>query len=160
MKLKELMKIKPGAILLLSGTELDISKVIECVGASSGWTNLVSLARTGQEVVLEIEDRKIRVWLEKQKLPLDVVTMASMTDINTSVIIYDDARFKLCEGPSQAKTTSITKEGAESGKLRFSVFCLEDYEEIDERMCVEDRGGRLVAYHSPGFFSIKNIRVK
>ncbi len=160
MKLKELMETKPGAILVLPSIELEIVKSVKYKGATSGWIDLVSLAKTGREIVLEIEDRKIRPWLEEWELLLDAETMAPITDIDVEVIIYATHRFKKIEGPSDAKIVSLTKEGTEKGKLRFAVFCPEDDEESEERICVEDKGSRFIVYHSVGFVPVKEIQVK
>ena len=161
MKLKELIETKPGTVLVLPrGEELDIFKVVKYRGATDGWINLVSMSETGRETVLEIEDRKVRDWREMLGLPLDAETMAPITEISVDVIVYGTSRFELDEGPSRAKITSTTKEGVEDGRWRFSVFCPEGDEESDERICVEDKGGRLVVYHSVGFVPAKAIQIK
>ena len=160
MKLKELWAVKPGTILAISGVEREIVKVVDYKGTTSGWINLVSLTEKGREVVLEIADRKVRVWLETSEMPLDAETMAPITEISVDVIVYGTSRFELDEGPSRAKITSTTKEGVEDGRWRFSVFCPEGDEESDERICVEDKGGRLVVYHSVGFVPAKAIQIK
>lgn len=161
MELKKLSAVKPGTILVISGgIEREIIRVVDYKGATSGWVDLVSLAETGREVVLEIADRKVRVWLETSEMPLNAETMAPITEISVDVIVYGTSRFELDEGPSRAKITSTTKEGVEDGKWRFSVFCPEGDEKSDERICVEDKGGRLVVYHSVGFVSAKEIQVK
>lgn len=157
---KKLLETKPGTILVLPGRELEIIKAVKYKGSTFNLTNFVSLAETGREIVLETEDRKIRIWLEISELPLDAETMAPITGIDADVIILGSSRFELWEGPSRANTTSVTATGTEEGKLRFSVFCLEGNEDSDERICIEEKGGRLVVYHSVGFVPIKEIRVK
>ena len=160
MKLKELMETRPGTVLVLpKEEELDIFKVVNYEGATSGWINLVSMAG-GREIVLEIEDRNVRDWREASELPLDAETMIPIKDIGVEVIIHGKRRFELYEGPSRAQTTSVTKDGTENGKLRFSVFKPEDDKKSKERVCLEDRGGRFVVYHSVGFIPVKEIQVK
>ena len=160
MDLKKLLETKPGTILVLPDKELEIIKMVKYKGSTFNLINLVSLAKTGREIVLETEDRKIRLWLEISEPLLDAKTMAPITDIDVEVIIHGNRRFESWEGPSRAKTVSLTKEGTEEGKLRFTVFCPEGDEKSDERVSVEDKGGRLVVYHSIGFVPIKEIRVK
>ena len=157
---KKLLETKPGTILVLPGKELEIVRVSKYKGSTFSVVNLVALAATGREIVLETADRRIRVWLEISEFPLDAETMVPITGIDAEVIILGSSRFELWEGPSRAKTTSITAKGTEEGKLRFSVFCPEGNEESDERICLEEKGGRLVVYHSVGFVPIKEIRIK
>lgn len=161
MELKKLSKVKPGTTLVVFGTEREIVEVVNYRGTTSDWINLVSLAETGREVVLEIADSQVRVYLEIQELPLDAETMKPIDDINADVIvIHGSRRFELDEGPSRAKTTSLTKKGTEEGKLKFAVFCPEGEEESDEVVSIENKKGRLIAYHSTGFVPLKEIRVK
>ena len=157
---KKLLETKPGTILVLPGKELEIVRVSKYKGSTFSVVNLVALAATGREIVLETEDRMIRVWLEISELLLDAETRAPITGIDADIVIMGSSRFELWEGPSRAKTISITAKGTEEGKLRFSVFCPEGNEDSEERICVEDKGGRLVVYHSVGFVPIKEIRVK
>ena len=157
---KKLLETKPGTILVLPGKELEIVRVSKYKGSTFSVVNFVSLAATGREIVLETEDRKVRVWLEISELLLDAETMAPITDIDVDLIMHGNRVFELWEGPSRAKTVSLTKEGTEEGKLRFTVFCPRNEEESDERICIEDKGGRLVVYHSVGFVPIKEIQIK
>lgn len=161
MKLKELLEIKPGATLLLLGEALDIVKVVKSRGATSSWIEFVALAETGREIALEVEDRKVRVWLETSELPLDAKTMAPVTSLDADRIIYGVTPFELTEGPSRARAESITKEGVELAKIMFAVFSPEEGDEdSDERVCLEEKSGRLTAYHSVGFVPAKEIQAK
>lgn len=157
---KKLLETKPGTVLVLPIKELEIVKVVKYKGFTFNLVNLVALAATGREIVLETEGSKIRFWLEISEMPLDAETMAPITDIDVDLIMHGNRVFELWEGPSRAKTVSLTKEGTEEGKLRFTLFCPRNEEESDELICVEDKGGRLVVYHSVGFVPIEEVRVK
>ena len=138
MEAQELLKVKVGTVLVISGIEREIVEVLEYKGTTSGWTNLISRAETGREVVLEISGKEARVYLEMQDLPLDAETMKPINDIDVDVIVVPDSRrFELDEGSSRARTNSITSTGTKLGKLRFTVFIPEDDEESKELFSVD-----------------------
>ena len=161
MEIKELLEVSPGNVLVVCGIERKVAEVLRYTAKTSTWTNLVSLADTGREVVLEITAEEVRIYLEMSDLPLNAETMKPVADIGVDVIIvHESRRFEKDEGPSRAKTQSFTKEGIKPGEVRFAVFTPEDDEESEELVAVEERNGRLVAYHSSGLVPLEDIQLK
>ena len=160
MEAKKLLETEHGTILVISGAEQEIVNAVKYRGSTSSWANLVAIAVTGREVVLEVNLEEARLYLEMKDLPIDAETKEPITSIDAEIMIFEGRRFELEEGPSRAKTTSSTKDGVKQGKLRFTVYVPEDDEESDECVALEEKDGRIVVYHSMGTVPFDEIQIK